>query len=244
MTNLSPELHRLVVARRAANQPTEADRDRVFAELQARLGLAAGAGLATTGELSRNSLRTLAIKTAGIAAAAVAILAGGVALMQARTRASVPPSVDFSNAPTVSTIHTTGAATTAEPPNVQAPVPTEESQQQVADQPKPTATAGPSRTTSRPRDNLSEEVAILSSAQAELHSGRAENALRLLAEHERKYRRGILAEERTAAKIQALCALGRVTEANALLGKLSPQSLTGESARQACSSSKKPSPVR
>ena len=88
------------------------------------------------------------------------------------------------------------------------------------------------------RDNLSEEVAILSRAETELHAGRPAVALRLLDEHERKFGNGLLAEERIAARVQALCALGRTTEADAQLARLSPKSLHGEQARQACSSSK------
>jgi hypothetical protein len=48
----------------------------------------------------------------------------------------------------------------------------------------------------------------------------------------------LLAEERTAAKIQALCMLGRVSDADKQLGRLSPQSLHGETSRQACSAAK------
>ena len=61
---------------------------------------------------------------------------------------------------------------------------------------------------------------------------------RLLNEHERRFGNGLLAEERIAARIQALCALGRTTEADAQLARLSPKSLHGEPARQACSSRK------
>jgi hypothetical protein len=85
---------------------------------------------------------------------------------------------------------------------------------------------------------LSDEVAILTRAETELHGGRAESALRLLNEHERRFRNGILAEERTAARIQALCALGRVSEADVLRARLSPKSLHGEQTKKACSSSK------
>jgi hypothetical protein len=95
-----------------------------------------------------------------------------------------------------------------------------------------------SGTLRHPRDSLSEEVAILSRAETELHSGRPENALSLLNEHERKFSNGILAEERIAARVQALCALGRNTEADAQLVHLSPKSLHGQRARQACGSRK------
>jgi hypothetical protein len=109
-------------------------------------------------------------------------------------------------------------------------------------QAKAAVTSALSRRPARARDSLSEEAAILSRAQSELHAGRATSALQVVAEHERKFKRGILAQERVAVKIQALCALGRSSEANALMGGLSAQSLTGDSARQACSLSKNTTP--
>ena len=88
------------------------------------------------------------------------------------------------------------------------------------------------------RDRLAQEVALLSRAQAALRSGKPAVALEALNEHERKFGNGLLAEERMAARAQALCALGRNAEADAQLAQLSPNSLHGQSARQACGSPK------
>jgi hypothetical protein len=244
VSNLSPELQRLVVARRIANQPTDVDRERVFTELQARLGLAAGMGTPVASTLYQSTARTLVVKTASIAVATLAIVAGGVALMYSQTRSPVPEVVSSPTDSIVSVAQSTNRAAETGTSEVQIPMLPQEARSPVEEHLKTAPAPGALRGTNRTRDSLSEEVAILSSAQAELHSGRAESALRLLAEHERKYRHGILAEERTAAKVQALCALGRVSEANALLGRLSPQSLSGDSARQACSLSKKVTPGR
>ena len=63
-------------------------------------------------------------------------------------------------------------------------------------------------------------VAILSRASAELRSGRPAAALAALADHQKRFPSGVLAEERTGARIQALCALGRTTEAKAELARL------------------------
>jgi hypothetical protein len=87
------------------------------------------------------------------------------------------------------------------------------------------------------RDALSEEVAILSRAETDLYGGRAESALKALDEHERRFGHGVLEEERTAARIQALCALGRTAEADtelARLARISPKSPHAEHSRQAC----------
>jgi hypothetical protein len=86
----------------------------------------------------------------------------------------------------------------------------------------------------RPADRLAEEVAILSRAETELHAGRYAGALRVLEEHQRKFPRGTLSQERTAARIRALCGLGRTSEANAALARLSPGSLHEGPAREAC----------
>jgi hypothetical protein len=94
-------------------------------------------------------------------------------------------------------------------------------------------------------DGLSDEVAILSRAETDLHSGRPENALRALDEHERRFPNGVLTEERTAARIQALCAIGRAAEADAQLARLariSPHSAHEERARQACRETAPPAP--
>lgn len=63
---------------------------------------------------------------------------------------------------------------------------------------------------------LSEEATLLQRAQSALAAKNPELALAVLAEHERRFAAGALAEERRAAKVLALCALGRVDEARAL----------------------------
>ncbi|HEY5960169.1 MAG TPA: hypothetical protein VIV60_26630, partial [Polyangiaceae bacterium] len=96
--------------------------------------------------------------------------------------------------------------------------------------------------TKRAPDQLSEEADILLRAETELHAGRAEAALKLLGEHERRFAHGLLAEERTAATIQALCAMGRTADATSRLSRLSSASLHGERARRACGIAPKEKP--
>ncbi len=50
-------------------------------------------------------------------------------------------------------------------------------------------------------------------AWAKLRAGRTAESLAILAEHEREYPRGVLREEAMAAKVLALCAAGRDSEA-------------------------------
>jgi hypothetical protein len=88
----------------------------------------------------------------------------------------------------------------------------------------------------RARDRLAEEVALLSRATKALRAGRAAEALRALDEHQSKFPRGALSEERRAAKAEALCSLGRVREGRAELGRLAPQSPAAARAKQVCDS--------
>jgi RNA polymerase sigma-70 factor (ECF subfamily) len=67
--------------------------------------------------------------------------------------------------------------------------------------------------TPAPAPSLSGETRLLEAAQRELASGRAASALSLLEEHRQRFPSGALTEERTAARVLSLCALGRVEEA-------------------------------
>lgn len=230
MSDLSPELQRLVQAGKLASRPQPADFDRVFLALEQRVGQANLVGELTPG-IAKNALLEIVGKVA-IAVVGFALIGGGIAFTATHrsaqerspaveaipiSSAAIQPTIDAE--PTVENEPQRSAVTAAEEALKTAPV------------------------TGRPRegarDNLSEEVAILYRAEAELHSGRAANALRILNDHERRFARGILAEERTAARIQALCALGRTSEANALIARLHPGSLHGERSRDACGSSVK-----
>jgi hypothetical protein len=69
-------------------------------------------------------------------------------------------------------------------------------------------------------DPLAREVALLSQATGDLHAGRASDALKVLDEHQRRFPNGILNEERRSARAQALCSLGRRSEAETELALL------------------------
>jgi RNA polymerase sigma-70 factor (ECF subfamily) len=107
------------------------------------------------------------------------------------------------------------------------------------------AAAGRASKTKSPPPNLhgpdvEGEIALLSEAQKALSAGQPERALQFLDEHARTFPRGTLAEERTAARIVALCKLGRVakakSEAAAFLQRL-PDSPLSERVRVACGDS-------
>ncbi|NUO53815.1 MAG: hypothetical protein HOV80_33640, partial [Polyangiaceae bacterium] len=98
----------------------------------------------------------------------------------------------------------------AEPPAEEvAPEPTEPTTKeppQFATPLKPRPSAG---------GDLRSEVAVLQSAQKSLQSGKPAAALAALDAHEKKYGAGSLSEERAAARVFALCDLGRESEARA-----------------------------
>lgn len=104
-------------------------------------------------------------------------------------------------------------------------------------------TGGPPPTdaTSRPgaaaAPDLGSEVALLGEAQRRLRSGDARGALDALDEHARRFGGGALGPEREAARILALCKLGRRDEARALADRFlasAPSSPLSQRVREAC----------
>jgi hypothetical protein len=234
MSDLSPEMKQLVMAGKSASRPSAADSARILEALRARLGDAAV--LPETGQAAAGSSSGFLFgKAAAIGIAGLAVV-GGLWFFAARDHRVV--SSEPQSVPSVA------AAISAEPSLVpvvtasSAPDSPQLAPETVANLGKVDRADPRAVDSHRVRDNLSEEVAILSRAETELHSGKPEAALRLLNEHERKFGNGLLTEERIAARVQALCALGRTTEADAQLARLSPKSVQGEQARQACNSRK------
>ncbi len=63
---------------------------------------------------------------------------------------------------------------------------------------------------------LTEEIAMIRRAQRALQAGDAETALRQLDQHASRFAGGVLAEEREAARVVALCQAGRAEQSRAL----------------------------
>ena len=147
------------------------------------------------------------------------VVSGGLALSTLRVPESRPTAV------------TNAAVTLPEPTAPPAPP---APPAPVVDMPVEAVPSASVSTARRAPDRLAEEVAILSRAETELHAGRHQSALRVLEEYERKFSNGKLSQERAAARILALCGLGRTGEANAALARLSRGSLLEGTAREAC----------
>lgn len=224
MRELSREASELLSAGRYAFRPNDADRARVLAAMTGAATLAGGAAVASAAKLSWFGSRW-----AQALAVALPVAAGGVYLgaeVTGSTAMSVaPPPALSALVSGVGAPPAQAARTNLEPPSEPA----------VA---APSRRAVPlSEGSAKPGPQIGQEVALLSKAQAELSGGRANQALLALAEHAQRFPRGALAEERMATRGRALCALGRMAEAEAELdrvAKRNPSSPYLPRAREAC----------
>lgn len=73
--------------------------------------------------------------------------------------------------------------------------------------------AAPAPVNAMPPHSVEAEAQLLGDAQRALANGDASRALRVIEEHARAFPHGALGEERQAARVMALCALGRTAEA-------------------------------
>lgn len=110
--------------------------------------------------------------------------------------------------------------------------------------PAPPATVSPAREpeAAEPEaapsaSSLAAEVALLRRAQAAINQGDADAALRILAEHASQHPSGVMAAEREAARVVALCRAGREAEARAASARFlraHPQSPLRARVQSAC----------
>ena len=231
MAALGPKASALVQAGRSALRPTEGDRERIEAALRAELGPAA---LPPQGSVAPPPIGAAAGWQAVTAKVLVGLgLAGGALYLALSDR--TPASRANSPAQPI-------AVTPAVPPSVpeNAPAPPESLEvapaPAVAVHPGTASLDAPVAPAASGRDRLAEEVALLSRATKALRAGRAGEALRALDEHQSRFPRGALSEERRAAKAEALCSLGRMSEGRAELSRLAPQSPAAARAKQVCDS--------
>jgi hypothetical protein len=216
MSALSPKGRAVIESGRRALRASAADRERIEAALRARLGTDVLSPEPASSPLTPHSAWRFVP-----AAATAVVVVGGVLVLGLTTRsreAAVPP------APTVAA-QDAAVAVEVEVERDEATV--------VVPSPPVKATAPPSRPP-RPVDRLGQEVALLTRATSALKAGRAAEALEALDAHGRKFPHGVLAEERHAARAQALCTMGRVREGRGELARLAPSSPAGDRARQVC----------
>jgi len=218
MSALTPKAQAIVWEGRAALLPAAGERERIEALLDARLS-----AMAPTPRLDAAP----PLRAAGwrfVTPLAIGIALVGVGVFSSRARA---PSVAPQRPPSVAPV---ASAPPPEPPAAApALVAAPEPPAQVVAEPRDPPIAAPSAP-----DRLAQEVALLSRATSALRAGRAAEAMKLLDEHQRKFPKGVLGEERRGARAQALCGLKRVTEGRAELAHLAPQSPAAARAKQIC----------
>jgi hypothetical protein len=232
MKEMSQQACELVHAGREAFRPTEADRARLMAAVTGAASLSVGAAAAAAAHRSWGSIWGAA-HAARVLAVALPVAAAGTYFWHA-TEPS-PPKV-----PAALQVSQPRAVVAKAPVKPAAPVVTDPAVEQAIE---PSATVSPERSASpageptKPANQISQEVALLSKAQAALSRGRPQEALEALSEHALRFPRGALIEERTATRARTLCALGRIGEAETelkRLERLNPSSAYLARARESC----------
>jgi tetratricopeptide (TPR) repeat protein len=229
------EANQLINAGRQAFRPTQADRARLMAALAGTATLTIGAELAaSTAERSLSSVFSLAPAARLLATVALPLAAAGAYGWHATqsSPAEMQRVRPATQAPAVVT-----------PKVAETPVPAADAE--LAPPSEPSAPVAPERVGSpvgestKPGNEIRQEVALLSKAQAALSRGRPQEALEALSEHALRFPRGVLSEERAATRARTLCALGRRQEAESELTrieKLNPTSAYLARARESCGS--------
>jgi hypothetical protein len=211
---LGPELRELIADARGAHEPTASVRAGVRWKVASKLT----SGVTTLGERRRQQRVVLAVSVmvAAVTSAAAAVVvsevtsAGAVAPAAAPITPppATPPVYGRPPARAVPTESVSSSPTTAQTDEAAAP-----SLEAV-----PQASA-PSRSERRGsgarRRSLAEETELIARANAAINRGDASGALQILQEYDRSHASGVLAEERSAALVFALCRAGRSAAARA-----------------------------
>jgi hypothetical protein len=221
---LSREARAIIVKGKSKLVPTEADRARVTQLLNSRMG-AEGLRLSVPTSPAAVVVAGKALKLLTLASVLSVIGTFSAVAYFGRQSAQLPTPAE--------------KAIVVEPSPMQAP---SAQPQLTAEAPKSAAPPAISSNTNKSepsqytakssRDSLGQEVQILSRAERELHNGRPELALKALDEHQRRFASGALVQERSAARVQALCALGRTQEAKVESIKLKRSSPNSPQAAQ------------
>ena len=222
MSELSPRARQVLQS--SVARATPADRERIKNALRARLGataLSAAESHGVSPARARWPFVSSAIVGAGLIGGALFLTVRHQPESTAPALHAVASAVTTASLAQVAPPVESGAASL--PPAAQAP-----------ELPAPSAHPAP--------DPLAQELAFLERATSALHAGRASKALKILDEYQRKFPNGMLALERSAARAQALCSLGRRGEAQVELARLPAQSPGVARAKQVCDASSKAEP--
>ncbi|HVJ17454.1 MAG TPA: outer membrane protein assembly factor BamD [Polyangiaceae bacterium] len=206
MEPLDPELMSLVRAEQSEVAPTPADRERVARSLARRVGVGFGLGVGLVSGSAAGAGSTTAASTGLLLKLGLSLVVAGTAavLVVPRLSPSAPAPASSQSAAVQAVSRT---EPTALPEAAIPAVPAPPVASVVADDSR----AVPSAPRALPP--LADEARLLQQAQRALRDGKPAQALTALDEHQRKYPRGQLALERSAARVSALCALGDSAQA-------------------------------
>jgi hypothetical protein len=210
MSELGPESRALLDAARGADEPASADRDRVRARVAAAIaagaGASAGEGAASAGSAGGSIAAGGLVVKLALAILAVGAIATGAFFAFRGGDDDAPPADE----------PVAAVEPAAEPEPAPAPeaAPVAEPEPEVVVDPEPAKKKPVKKPAERPpsADSLKEERAILARASAALRGGDADGALAAVAEHAKKFPKGLLVEERSATKVLGLCAAGKVAQ--------------------------------
>lgn len=225
---LSKEATALVHEGRLALRPTGADKSRVLAALQQRI---AAGGNVTPPNVPPPAAPEVA-STGGLPLAKIAALAASVVAAVALVMYTSDKPDDAPDAPIAPTPSVDERSLGVSPPEAvpsvigAAELPNADVQ---ARQTVPQKAGG----TRSDSDRLAEEVALLTRAQKEYHSGNLSRALASVDEHRRKFPKGVMVQERVTLRMQVLCGLGRYTEAQSEAKRLQ-RIVPGQPAEAVC----------
>ena len=248
MSGMGPESRALFKSARKDFEPSDGDRARTHRAVARRLGIAAGTLVSAATSASAGVAPAAAASTMlGVAKwIAVGVLvsaagAGGVSMVRSSNRAPrdshAPGAAVATPAPRPSPSDLTPSANRPTPEPELAPTPAARpaAPHELAS-PSPPA-ARPSPSPASPVSPVAEETRLVRGADEALRAGDAARALALLEEHARAFPHGILAEERSAERVSALCALGRIDDARAETARFllaTPDSPLATSVRASC----------
>jgi hypothetical protein len=239
MSTTDQQFETLLDAARRAEGPSEADRNAVRKSLTGALA----ASTLTTGVSGAAKAAVLVGKGSALANVVLPLVAGaalGAVVMasafvvsgegnvgtEGSTKAVVTTAATRSSAD----LPRAATATSTAGPTIESPEPIIEPKAS----PSPSISKGES---ARAIDPLELESRGIAEVQRALRDGQARRALGLLDAEDRAHPRGVLVEERAAARVFALCSLGRDGEARRAAAEFArrfPNSLLGERVRASC----------
>jgi hypothetical protein len=234
MRDESSERAALIRAGRTAFRPDPSDRERVLESLTRALGPGALVDGSRPAKLTRSVVPASSPVPAWVLGGMGVLAIGATVVAVAHPWTRTPSRAAVPVARSLPTAESAPSAPITPPPKAGDRTAERARAEGPSSTPRPMAR---SSIAPPPPDSLQEEVLVLSRAEQQLNSGHADEALRTLAEHERRFPDGALAEERMAARVQSLCALGRLVAAKAELAKFAqafPLSPHLDRARRSC----------